>query len=119
MSTASLRTAMTDDEIVEIVGRGLCVENGYDPDRHDSDMDGPQWLVWRDDARAALAALRKAGCEVVPALDFDTDWFVVSEAINDAYSDGEGRLSEGILKRLFAHHGLVVAHTTGPEKHNG
>lgn len=43
-------------------------------------------------------------------LDFDTDWFVVSEAVNDAYSNGEGTAGEKVLEAAFKAHGLVVAH---------
>ena len=54
--------SLTDEKaVVEVIGRGLCIANGYDPDKPDEEVDGPLWLVWADDARAALAALRAQG----------------------------------------------------------
>jgi hypothetical protein len=92
---------MTDDEIVTIVAQALGRHDHmkpYHPDRAKGHV---------DDARAALAALRKTGCEVVV-------WGDVA-----AYYASSGPTPAGIV--TFPRYGKTTHYAilTGPESNNG
>jgi len=114
MSTASLRergTAMTDDEIVEVMARGMYEDPAYPDDRVGSWDDLSDFIRdnWRTLARPALAALRKAGCEVV-------QWRPDHQNYNTSLTI---RFDADNSKSLVARHLGHFCTLTGPEKHNG
>ena len=67
-----------------------------------------QWVGYKgsdqDDITIARALVSLA------ARPTGTDWHVVSEAVDDAVANGDGRATAGGLERAFKHHGLVVSH---------
>lgn len=67
---------MTD--IVEIIARAICEEDGNDPDQNLwlVDASHPRWFYNRQRAEAVIAALKANGYAIVPV--------EINEAINDA-----------------------------------
>lgn len=70
---------MTEEQIIEVVARTICCEEGYDPDFVPSinptgkrekqvvdDCARPYWTNYRDHARAVLEALIAMGTELTP-----------------------------------------------------
>ena len=60
---------MTREELIEVMARALCVDDGVDPDVVGYDRTGrdfPNWYVVQGTAETVLAALEAAGVRLVP-----------------------------------------------------
>ena len=52
-------------DLVEIVARAMCIDNGDDPD-FPIEEGRPQWSFWVREAWVSLAAIEGAGLAIVP-----------------------------------------------------
>lgn len=111
---------MGDERLIEAVARALCVAAGNDPDSPICDIyvpDDPHagipWAGYRNDARAALAAIRASGYAIVPTgpggvgLSADLAWTAMVSRLRIALMDGKG--AELALRAALApgEHGMT------------
>lgn len=100
---------MTDEQIIELMARamwGECDRFGYETDEpvsygsKDDDFDIDRELV-RDEATAALTALRSAGMAVVPREPTGEQVDVMASNIRGAGFSGDGYLLARVVYRVM------------------
>lgn len=63
------------------------------------------------EGQAADRGTTKPRQELRSDRDGSFDWYIVEQAVDDAISNGEGRVTWAYLKLAFERHGLVVIDT--------